>query len=106
MIFLLNCGECNLSVHRVRDKKRLVRSFRIIPYDDLAEILRDDGVAFFESSGEPPLKRQTVWRAARRLSEMMKKQVIAEHCVYKIQNGKELEGYAFSVKTQKTPRKK
>lgn len=91
-------------IHRVSDRKSLVRSFRIIPYDDLAEILRDDGVAFFESSGEPPLKRQTVWRAARRLSEMMKEQVIAEHCLYNLKDGKQLAGYAFSVK-QKSRKK-
>jgi len=84
-------------VHRVKNRKLLVRHYRIIPYDELVEILREDGAAFLEDSEEQPLKRQTVWRAARKLSEMVKKKVVAEKTILQLENGKSLEGYSFSV---------
>jgi len=84
-------------VHRVKDRKKLIRQYRIIPYSQLVEILREDGAAFFEDSVEQPLKRQTVWRAARKLSEMVKKKVVAEKTILQLENGKSLEGYSFSV---------
>jgi len=84
-------------VHRVKDKKLLVRHYRIIPYSELVQILREDGEAFFEDSVEQPLKRQTVWRAARRLSEMVGKKVEVKRALLRIQKGESLEGYAFSL---------
>lgn len=88
-------------VHCVKDKKKLVRSYRIIPYGELVEILRKGDEAFFEDSREQPLKRQTVWKAARRLSEMVGKKVVAERALLRVQNGESLEGYAFSLAEEK-----
>jgi len=84
-------------VHRVKDRKLLVRHYRVIPYSELVEILREDGAAFFEDSKEEPLRRQTVWKAARKLSEMLKKKVIVEKTILRLKNGGSLEGYSFSV---------
>jgi len=85
-------------VHRVKDRKRLIRHYRIIPYSELVDVLREDGVAFFEDSTEEPLKRQTVHKAARKLSEMLGKKVVAEKKILRLDNGESMEGYSFSVK--------
>ena len=81
-------------VHRV--KGNVIPRYRIIPYKELAQILREDGEAFFEDSHKQSLKRQTVWRAAQRLSEMVGKKVKAERALLRTQTG-ELEGYSFSL---------
>ncbi|MEM2849041.1 MAG: hypothetical protein QXI36_02055, partial [Candidatus Bathyarchaeia archaeon] len=60
-------------VHRIREK--VVKYYRIIPYSELVEILKEDGEAFFEDTREEPIRRQTVWKAARRLSETLGKKV-------------------------------
>jgi hypothetical protein len=86
-----------IKVHRVKDKKDLIRYYRIIPYSELVEILKEDGEAFFEDSSEQRLKRQTVWKAARRLSEMLGKKVEVKRALLRVQNGESLEGYAFSL---------
>jgi len=84
-------------LHRIKDKKKLIHHYRIIPYSELAEILRKDGEAFFEDSVEQPLKRQTVWKAARRLSELLGRKVVAQRALLRTQNGEALEGYSFAV---------
>lgn len=89
-------------VHRVKDRKKLIKRYRIIPYDELAEILRKGDEAFFEDSSEQPLKRQTVWKAARRLSELVGKRVVAERALLRVQNGEAIEGYAFSLAESQT----
>jgi hypothetical protein len=88
-------------VHRVKDSKRVVKRYRIIPYDELAEILRVGDEAFFEDSSEQPLKRQTVWKAARRLSELVGKRVVAERALLRVRDGEAIEGYAFSLAENK-----
>jgi len=84
-------------LHRVKDKKRLIHHYRIIPYSELVEILRKDGEAFFEDDKKEPLKRQTMWKAARRLSQLVGKKVVAQRALLRIQNGEALEGYSFAV---------
>jgi len=90
-------SNASARVHHVKNRKRLVRRYRIIPYDELVEILKKDGAAFFEDTKEQPLKRQTVWKAARKLSEMVNKHVVAERTILQLKNGKSLEGYSFCV---------
>jgi hypothetical protein len=65
---------------------------------ELVEALKDDGVAFLENN--PPLKRQTVYKAAKKLSELVGGKVIAEKAIYNLPNGKSLLGYALTVKIE------
>mgnify|MGYP005836979403 CR=1 FL=1 len=87
-------------VRRVKDKKKLIRHYRVIPYSELVEILRQDGEAFFEDSAEHRLKRQTVWKAARRLSELLGKRVVAQRALLRLGSDEALEGYSFAVEEQ------
>ena len=89
-------------VHRVSDPKKVVKRYRTIPYDELAEILRGGDEAFFEDSSEQRLRRQTVWKAARRLSELVGKRVKADRALLRVQDGEAIEGYAFSLAEEKT----
>jgi hypothetical protein len=89
-------------VHHVKDKKQVVRRYRTIPYGELVEILGKGDEAFFEDSSEQPLKRQTVWKAARRLSELVGKRVVAERALLRVQDGEAIEGYAFSLAENKS----
>ncbi|GAI06560.1 unnamed protein product [marine sediment metagenome] len=82
-------------VRRVKDRKLVVKHYKIIPYSELAEVLKEDGQAFFEDSQEEPLKRGTIWRAARRLSELMEKKVVAKKALYRLDSGESVEGYVF-----------
>ena len=83
-------------VHRVKGKT-VVRTYRILPYSELEEILREDGAAFFEDTKEQRLKRGTIWKAARRLSEKLGKKVQTDRVVLRLENGDGLEGYLFSL---------
>jgi hypothetical protein len=85
-----------LRVHRVEGRE-VMKVYRLIPYDELAEVLRSDGAAFLESGEECRLKRGTVWRAARRLSELVGKTVRAERALLRFPEGEIVEGYIFSV---------
>jgi len=85
-------------VHRVKDRKQLIKHYRIIPYSELVDVLKKDSIAFFEDSAEQRLKRQTIHKAARKLSEMLGKKVIAEKTLLRLENGESMEGYSFSVK--------
>jgi len=86
-------------VHRIKGQE-VIKRYRLIPYGDLADVLKGDGEAFVEG----PLKRGTAWKAARRLSEMVGKKVIAEWAVLKLADEDEaLEGYSFSVESKGSP---
>ena len=93
-------------LHRVNDKNRLVRHYKIIPYGELVEILKEDEQVFFENSKEQVLKRQTVWKAAKRLSEMMGKKVEAKPVLLRLESGVSMEGYSFSLVNQQSQKKK
>ena len=89
-------------VHRVKDKTDLIRHYRIIPYAELTEVLKQDGCAFLEDDRKDPLKRQTIWKASRRLSEMLGEKVVAKRTFLQLRRGNEIiaqamEGYLFSV---------
>jgi len=85
-------------VHRVTDKSVVTRSFRILDYREIAAILRTGDTAFFENTKELPLKRQTMWKAAKRLSVMVGKKVSATRGAIKL-NGDAgaMDGYLFQV---------
>jgi len=80
-------------VHRVKDNS-IVKHYRFIPYGELVEVLEKDGEAFLEG----PVKRQTVWKAARRLSELVGRKVVASRALYQIDEKLSLEGYSFYIK--------
>jgi hypothetical protein len=84
-------------VHVVKDKNSVVRHYRVIPYSELAEILKREDTAFLEDSAEQRLKRQTVHKAARKLTGTVGKKVVAEKGFLKLDTGANLEGYLFSV---------
>lgn len=93
-------------IHRVTDKSRVVRRYKILPYGEMAEILKAPGeTVFFENSKELPLKRQTMWKAAKKLSEMVGKKVVAQRGVLKLNDSQALEGYLFSVVDQQPHRR-
>lgn len=79
-------------VHRV--KNNLIKHYKLIPYSELEEVLKDDREAFLEG----PFKRQTVWKAARKLSELMGKKVVAKKALLRLKSGESLEGYSFYIK--------
>ena len=70
----------------------------MIPYEEFAEVLRQDGEAFLEDPEEGPLKRQTVWKAAKKLSKMVGKRIRYDRALFQVDDGEvRLEGYAFSI---------
>lgn len=86
-------------VHSVKGKT-VIRRFqhRLLPYGDLVDVLKTDGSAFIEDSTDEPLKRGTMWRSAKRLSELLGKKVKAERVIVRTEGQPEgLEGYLFSV---------
>ena len=87
-----------LKVHKTNEKKLIHHiTYRFIPYEELVDVLKDDGEAFLEDSAERPLKRSTVWRAARKLSKMVGRPVHYDRALLKIDDAIALEGYAFSL---------
>jgi len=88
-------------VHQVKDNN-VVKRFRIIPYDDLVVLLKKDEAAFFENSEEQPLKRITIWKAAKKLSGMVGKKVVAHRALYRVKDIS-LEGYLFEIEAEGSP---
>jgi len=74
--------------------REVIRAYRLIPYSELADVLRRDEIAFLEDS-EQELKRGTVWRAARRLSEILGRRVVAERAYLRLEDGTYIPGYSF-----------
>ena len=94
-------------VHRVKGKQ-IVKTYRLLPYSEILDVLEEDGVAFFEDNPNPKqhLNRGTIWKATRKISQMVGKQVIAERVLMRLNNGAALEGYLFSVANPKFQRKR
>lgn len=92
-------------VHRVKGKK-IVKRYKLLPYSEIVEILKEDGLAFFEDTREQPLKKGTIWRAARKLSEMVGETVKYQRVLMRLENGFALEGYLFSVVAPQSQKKK
>jgi len=87
-------------VHSLKNAKA-VRRYRLIPYDDLANVLRDEGEAFLEG----PFRRQTVWKAARKLESMLGKKIRTETALLRFPGEQEvLEGYSFVVEGSEAAR--
>jgi hypothetical protein len=85
-------------VHRVSDKMNFTRHYRKFNYNEIAEILKTGETAFFESTSAQPLKRQTVWKAAKKLSSIVGKKVVAVYGDMKLNGDKEpMKGYLFST---------
>lgn len=92
-------------VHRVKGREVIPR-YRLIPYEELVDVLKDDGAAFLEDDADKPLKRGTIWKAARKLSEMTKKKVVYKKVLMRLERNSELvadalEGYLFSLEGSK-----
>jgi len=68
-----------------------------IPYTEILEVLEKDGEAFLEANEEYPLKRQTIWKAAKTLSRLLGKTVRYDRSLLRIDGVDVLEGYAFSI---------
>lgn len=93
-----------VKVHRTNNKKVIKHiKYCFIPYDELAEVLKSDGEAFLEDDEERPLKRSTIWRAAKKLSEMTGLRVRYDRALLRIDGVDVLEGYAFSIEDQESP---
>lgn len=92
-------------LHRVADMKP-VKSYKLLPYSEIVEILKEDGSAFFEDSKEQPLKRGTLWKGARKLSEMTKQPVTAKRVVMRLKSGADMAGYLFSASSPQSQNRK
>lgn len=85
-------------VHRTNNKQIIKHIKTVsIPYKDIMEVLEKDGEAFLEADKENPLRRQTIWKAAKLLSQRMGKTVRYDRSLLRIDGVDVLEGYAFSI---------
>lgn len=84
-------------IHRVTDSSSFTRHYRKFDYEEIARILRTGDTAFFESTEKQPLKRQTAWKAAKKLSKMVGKKVSAVNGDIKVNGNEALKGYLFIV---------
>jgi hypothetical protein len=75
----------------------ILRTFRFIPYDEIVEVLKKGEDVFLEQDKERPLKRSTMWRAAKKLSKMIGKKVRYDRALFRIDDIDVLEGYSFSI---------
>jgi len=94
-------------VHR-STKKNTIKHIKsiTIPYDDIISVLEQDGEAFLEGNSETPLKRQTIWRATKRLSKALGVKVRYDRALLRIDGVDVLEGYSFSIEDPESqPRK-
>jgi len=85
-------------VHRA-NRKNTIRHIKsvTIPYDEIIAVLEEDGVAFLEADSGYPLRRQTIWKAAKRLSEALGKKVHYYRALFRVDGVGVLEGYSFSL---------
>jgi len=95
-------GKEMSKVHRVKNNKTIIKRYRIIPYSELVPILKKDDLVFLEDDPNDRLKPGTVWKAAKRLSELVGKKIVASRVLYQVAEGS-LEGYLFAVKAEGSP---
>lgn len=80
----------------VKGKNSIITSYRVVPYPEIEQILRNDGEAFVEG-----INRKTAWAAAKILSKKVGFTVKAEKRVLLTGKGKRegefegMEGYIF-----------
>jgi len=88
------------STHRTKNRKntKLIKHIttRFIPYEDLVEILSEDGEAFLEG----PFKRQTIWSAAKKLTLLVGKKVRYDKALLDVEGVAKLEGYSFALEEE------
>jgi len=85
-------------VHRTLNRETIKHIKSVtIPYDEIIDVLKQDGEAFLETDEEHPLKIQTVWKAAKRLSSALGKKVRYDRALFRIDEVDALEGYSFSI---------
>lgn len=83
-----------MKVYRTKGVAEVIKRYRIIPYQELVKVLSDDGEAFLEDSGRE-LRRGTVWKAARRLSQLLGRPVRAGRAFLRFDDGTLIEGWSF-----------
>ena len=81
----------------VKDPSKFTRNYGIIDYKAMAETLKNGSNAFVFDSKEVPLKPQTMWKAAKKLSKMINKKVVAIHGKYQEDTSEAAVGYLFQV---------
>lgn len=81
----------------------IILAFRFIPYEEIAQVLMNGEDAFLEQDEERPLKRSTMWKAAKKLSKMVGEKVRYNRALFRIGDIDVLEGYAFSLEPQQSP---
>jgi hypothetical protein len=91
----MSTSRARLKVYQTKGKT-LVMRYRIIPYAELKEVLKKDDEAFLEDS-DGVLKRGTIWKAARRLSELVGQPVRAEKACLRFEGKPDIPGYSFSL---------
>ena len=94
-----------MKVRRVKDN-RVLKLYRLLPYDELETTLRADGQAFIESSGEEPIKYGTVWKAARRLSETLGTRIRVDRSQLQLRGGASVVGYLLSSEAPRSQNRK
>ena len=88
----------NGKIHSVSDPSQFTAHYRKFDYGEIAAILRKGDTVFFEDTEEEPLRRQTVWKATKKLGAMVGKKVIAVYGSMKLNGDKDkMKGYLFSV---------
>ena len=89
-----------MSIHRTKNKenKKIIKHIttRFIPYEDLVEVLSEDGEAFLEG----PFKRQTIWSAAKKLTVLVGKKVRYDRALLDVEGVAKLEGYSISLEEE------
>jgi hypothetical protein len=85
-------------IFRLKDKSGFTRHYRKIDYEEFAAALRAGDVMFYEENKEERVKRQTVWKAAKKLSGLIGKKVVAVYGEKEF-DGVKQNGYLFMVKT-------
>ena len=82
-----------LKVRRVHESDAIIKSWRVIPYPELIQVLKEDGMAFVED-----INRKTAWGASRRLTALMKNPVTAEVAFFQFKGSNDkAKGYLFKV---------
>ena len=79
---------------RLKDKNGFTRHYRKIDYEEFANALRSGEYMFF--TGEA--SRQAVWKAARKLSGLVGKKVMAVYGEKEL-DGVVEKGYLFMIKS-------
>jgi len=90
-------------VHRTNNRE-LIKHIKsvTIPYNEIIKELEQDGEVFLEEDDENPLRRQTIWRAAKRLSSALGKPVRYDRALLRIDGVDVLHGFSFSIEDQRS----